>query len=519
MNIVWYKRDLRIHDHAPLRAACAAGEALALFIVEPSLWRCPDAAPQHFYFLQECLAELKTELRVLNIELVVRVGEACDVFAKLKAEHTELKLFSHEETGNGASYARDRAVLAWARTNHIEWHESPSNAVVRRLRSRDEWSRLWMERMQHEPLAFPAAQPSFTPRLSDPFPSAEALGIQGTDKTARQRGGRSHALALLVSFLRGRGARYRVQMSSPLSAEKACSRLSTYLAFGSVSVREVVSEVWRARAHWKAQPADSVPTMLLQSLASFESRLHWHCHFIQKLETEPRIEFRNVHSGFDGLRNEGELSALEQQRFDAWCAAKTGFPMVDACMRMLHATGWVNFRMRAMLVSFASYQLWLHWRPTSLYLAREFLDYEPGIHYTQFQMQSGVTGINTVRMYNVVKQARDHDAQGAFVKRWLPELAKVPTEFIFEPWTMPETLQAHCGCVIGQLYPAPIVDQTLAMRAAKERIYALRGDTAVKAAAKAVFTKHGSRNPNREGKVRSKKTNSAPESTPQLSLF
>ncbi len=124
------------------------------------------------------------------------------------------------------------------------------------------------------------------------------------------------------------------------------------------------------------------------SLQSFEGRLHWHCHFIQKLESEPAIEQRNVHRGFDGLRNEGELTDEERRRLEAWCTGRTGFPFVDACMRSLIATGWINFRMRAMLVSFASYQLWLHWRATGEHLARQFLDYEPGIHWPQVRSTS-----------------------------------------------------------------------------------------------------------------------------------
>jgi len=225
------------------------------------------------------------------------------------------------------------------------------------------------------------------------------------------------------------------------------------------------------------------------SLKAFEARLHWHCHFMQKLESEPRLEFENLHRACDGLRED----SFNEDHFAAWCAGRTGFPMVDACMRSLLATGWLNFRMRAMLVSFAAYDLWLHWRRPAVFLARHFLDFEPGIHFSQFQMQSGTTGINTLRMYSPTKQGQDHDPDGHFIRRWVPELEPVPTEHIHEPWLMPGDLQQRIGCVIGRHYPAPIVDHRTAIAFAKEKLYGLRRTSAARAESAAIVREHGSR--------------------------
>jgi deoxyribodipyrimidine photo-lyase len=162
-------------------------------------------------------------------------------------------------------------------------------------------------------------------------------------------------------------------------------------------------------------------------------------------------------------------------------------------MRALRAEGWLNFRMRAMLVSFASYHLWLPWQATAQALAPHFLDYEPGIHYSQFQMQSGTTGINTVRIYNPIKQGRDQDPTGAFIRQWVPELAGVPTDDLHAPHAMPALVAQMAGVRLGRDYPRPIVEHETAMREAKARLFAVRESAAARAEAEAVLDRHGSR--------------------------
>jgi deoxyribodipyrimidine photo-lyase len=522
VQVVWFKRDLRIEDHRPLVEACAQGPVLALYVFEPDVMLANDFSPQHYGFLRENLLCLDRRLTAIGLRLTVRHSSILEVLQKLKAELKSFTLLSHEETGNGQSYQRDLAVGAWCRANSIPWQEFASNAVVRRLGSRDRWSSLWAARMATPPLKIP----SFAKHISlaqtaqewpDQLRSASYLELtrKAADTPARQIGGMAQAERYLDSFLKGRGAEYRRSMSGPLSAQNACSRLSPYLALGVLSIRQVTHALRRAQDHWKGVGPAHTPSGLLRSLKSFESRLHWHCHFIQKLESDPSIEFRNLHPAYHGLRDE----PCDPVRLAAWAQGETGYPMIDACMRMLLHTGWINFRMRAMLVSFSSYQLWQHWREPALHLARQFLDYEPGIHYPQMQMQSGTTGINTIRIYNPLKQAQDHDPQGIFVRRWLPELQHLPKAYLFEPWTTPRLIQEQSACVLGRDYPLPIVDLQSSTRRAREAVWGVRNGTAFRDEAQAIFDKHGSRQPNRASQQGRRRVSEAIAPASQLDLF
>ena len=390
-------------------------------------------------------------------------------------------MFSHEETGTQLTYERDKRVGRWCRDHQITWREYPQFGVVRALKNRNIWQASWERHMSSAPEALPKILfwQSSTPALT----AISAPEFLRHDPPQRQRGGRIEALKTLEEFLDRRSQSYRGGISSPLSAPKACSRISTYLAYGCLSMREVVGRT-RARIEDK-----DISSFHQKGLQAFLSRLYWHCHFIQKLESEPEIEWRNMHRGYDGLRE----NEFNDEYFEALKSARTGWPMVDACVTMLRETGWLNFRMRAMIVSVAAYPLWLHWRPIGEWLATQFLDYEPGIHWSQLQMQSGTTGINATRVYNPVKQAMDHDPEGKFVRTWLPYMRKVPDAYLFEPWNMPEALQLKNGVSVGVDIPLPIVDLGIATKEAKSMLYGRRQQPDVKVAKKSILEKHGSR--------------------------
>ena len=304
-----------------------------------------------------------------------------------------------------------------------------------------------------------------------------------------RRAGARRGSRILESFLAGRGAGYVREMSSPLTAAEGCSRLSLPIATGALSMREVFQTTLRTRAECAAQPP-AARAMPLRALDAFIGRLHWHCHFIQKLESEPELEIRSAHPLHEEERSRRATNA---EHLDAWISGRTGLPFVDACMRSLRASGWINFRMRAMLMAFASYHLALDWTRSGAALARLFADYEPGIHWPQVQMQSGQTGINAPRIYNPVKQSFDQDPEGAFIRKWVPEIAHLPLNFLHEPWRMTAADETLHGCRLGRDYPQRIVDPVEAARAAKARLTAVRRQEGYRPAGQAVFAKHGSR--------------------------
>lgn len=492
IQVVWFKRDLRSDDHAPLVAAVAAGgPVLPLYIAEPSLWAGEDADPRHWTFIAACLADLRADLAARGAPLVVRVGEVVPLLARLHRQRGIARLWSHEETGNRLTYDRDLAVAAWCREAGVAWTEIPQHGVIRRLKTRAGWAARWERRMGEPVLAAPerlTPVPDIDPGM---IPTHRNLGLGADTADLAQPGGMAAGCALLASFLAGRGDRYHREMSSPLTAETSCSRLSAHLAFGSLSLRVVAQTA-------AAPPPEDRP--LRTARRAFLARLHWHCHFMQKLEDEPRIEVEPVMRSLAGLRD----PVPDPARLAAWADGRTGWPLVDACQRCLARTGWITFRMRAMLVAVAAYDLWLPWRPVGLVLARRFTDYEPGIHWSQVQMQSGVTGINTLRMYNPTTQAEEQDPEGVFIRRWLPELARVPTTHIHAPWTMPPDLQIAVDCVVGRDYPAPLVDHLAAVREARARIAAFRDRDEVRQEARFVLIRHGSRKrqPDRRRKPR-----------------
>ncbi len=500
LHLVWFKRDLRVHDHEPLLGAAQLGPVLGLYVFEPEVLSMRETDARHVAFILQSLAELRVELRRRGSDLLIRRGEVTEVLGRLRDEVGWTHLHSHEETGLGVTFDRDLRVKRWCRDRGLPWAEEPHFGVVRGLRSRDGWAGLWNRSMGRPPRTAPERFPELPDRARGAtpgeLPTLEALDF-GPVPDRIQPGGEGEARRILDGFLSERGVNYRADMASPIAGANGCSRLSAHLAYGTIGLRTVHARATEARREYSARRAEGDPAVdprWVASLRSFEKRLRWHCHFIQKLESEPEIEFFSMNRAYDGLRvREAEWTSEERARFDAWRSGRTGFPMVDAGMRALEEAGWINFRMRAMLVSFAAYHLWLDWRPVARELGRRFTDYEPGIHISQVQMQSGATGINQLRIYSPAKQVVDNDPEGRFVREWVPELREVSASWTSRPEEMPAEVQRASGCRIGRDYPEPIVDHRRAVAEARARIQEVRRSEEARRLAREVYRRHGSR--------------------------
>lgn len=482
VSLVWFKRDLRLSDHEPLEQAIAAGlPVLLVYCFEPSWMRAPDSDERHWRFVRESLEEMQRRLAPRGIPLYVFCAEVLEVLDALRLVVDVKAIFSHEETGNRITFDRDRAVAAFCRQHGIAWHEAPTGGVTRRLYHRNGWEKTWVERMSR-PLAEPDwahFKPFHLPaEWLAAFPQRQLPAGVRASSSVFQPGGETAAWRYLDSFLYERGRQYFRNISKPEAARRSCSRISPYLTWGNLSMRQV----------WQATRTATERTGDRYNLGAFTSRLFWHCHFIQKFETECRMEFENLNRGFDAIRTE-----VNEAWVAAWREGRTGVPLVDACMRCVTATGYLNFRMRSMLVSFLTHHLWQPWQVGVHHLAQQFLDYEPGIHYSQFQMQAGTMGVNTVRIYNPVKQAAEHDPESLFIKKWVPELVALPAPFAREPWRMTPLEATFYGFRPGQDYPLPLVDLEKAAAHARDRLWTHKKDPAVRAENQRILRVHTKR--------------------------
>ena len=490
VSLIWLRRDLRLADNPALAQAKADGRPiLFLFHLDSERLKRHDVDGIHVQWELDCLDNLREEIERKGGVVLFRFGQIIDSLNELYEHYNIQTIYGNEESGLQWSWNRDKSVATWCNENDVQFEEFPSNGVIRRLRSRDDWKALRDRRIDSSLVEAPQRIRAPDNVESDLIPHASELGFEVRELQQRPEPGESAAMDTLFSFLDERGRGYRKGMSSPISGEIMCSRLSPYLSTGCISIRQIFYHTKRKQRRIKTNPRSAENRGWSGSLSSFQSRLAWHCHFMQRLEAEATLDEQSMNPELDALLER----PFDEEKFRAWSEGTTGWPFFDACMRYLRATGWINFRMRAMLQSVASYTLWLPWRASGSHLARQFLDYEPGIHWSQIQMQSGVTGINSVRAYSILKQSQDQDPEGEFIRQWVPELNDVPSEHIHEPWLMSDEEQREASCIIGTDYPEPIVDEKETRKEGISQAYKAKADAEAKRRSKLVYLVHGSR--------------------------
>jgi len=484
ISVYWFKRDLRLVDNPALSAALKSEHpTLMVYIHEPSVWQNDHYSQRHRHFINESLTDLDETLSEHGIAVLAVESEVIPFFEKLR-EHAKLtSVYSTEESGLAITYERDLKFHEYCNNHDISWSEYQNNGVVRGLKNRDGWSKTWYAFMNKSIEYIDLNNSNFISRddfdfIKDGF----LLFKKEIYSTNFQRGGRRAALSWQSSFFEERIAYYSDYISKPEQSHYGCSRLSPYFAWGNLSIREV---------YQKAKAFKAASTYKKQTNA-FMSRLRWQSHFIQKFEMECRMEFEAVNKGFLTLEQ-----PINENYVESWKSGTTGYPLVDASINCVKQTGYLNFRMRAMITSFLTHHLFQHFTTGAAWLARQFLDFEPGIHYGQFQMQAGFTGTNTVRVYSPTKNANDHDPDAAYIKKYLPVLASLPTHLALEPWNITPMEEKLYSFNYGTDYPKRIVDIKETRKYALKQLYGHRKNERTKLEKERILRKHTIRRKNK----------------------
>ena len=485
INVVWFKKDLRLCDHLPLYHAIKDGlPTLLLFFFEPSVIALHEQSERHWTFAKESIQALQKTLAPFQAKVYCFENEVIPVFKAILTHYQINTVYSHQEIGQKVTFDRDKAFTKFCKYQNIRWVEFQRDGIIRGLKDRNGWNDKWKEVMQTSILKIELSKLKCLILEENKFQNYGLLSFDNQIyKHHLQKGGEAMGWRYLQNFIEERAINYTRHISKPTESRKSCSRISPYLAWGNLSIRQVYQLIVR-------EIEKLVPYQQFH-LKNFESRLHWHCHFIQRFEMACSMEFESLHATLDEVRQHSNPEWVM-----AWERGKTGIPLVDACMRCVNETGYLNFRMRAMLVSFLTHHLFQPWQAGVSHLARQFLDYEAGIHYCQFQMQAGVMGTSSrFRIYNPTKQAEEHDPQAKFIQQWLPELERLPTYLAVEPWKITHLEEHLYKFKLGTDYPKPLVMVEDSARKAREALFSIGKTEEAQEETRKLLDKHVEKKP------------------------
>ncbi len=398
--VVWLKRDLRTKDHASFyQAKKSKLPILVLYCFEPTVSHGADWDERHWRFIYQSIQDLNTKIPVTWSH-----SEVVNTFDEIQKHFTIKIMHSHQESGTEATYQRDKEVAKWCKRNNTTWKQHQTNGVIRNLRVKKDWERLWASMMKRDLLTTNFSELSFidTKNLNLTHDLSESIT---TNNDSFMHGGEDLALKKLHSFFNGFD--FAKEIYTPAQGHYTTSEFSPYVSWGNLSLRQIYHEAV------KIVPKTEDKKNILQ----FINRLKWHCTFTQQFEEDTDLEFCR-----DGRK-------LDKDLFRAWKAGLTGYPMVDACMRCVKETGHLSYRSRSLVVSFLSHHLNQPWEEGAKYLARHFIDYDPGIHYPQFNLQAKA-------IHNPIKQSADKDKEALFIRKWVPELKDAPLKAIHRPWEL-----------------------------------------------------------------------------------
>jgi len=438
MAVVWHRGDLRVHDNPALNEAVENHEEVnPVFVVDPNFYGEDSNCDARIEFVFSCTEELDPEYRSLGSSLSILHGKSIKRLKELD-EEVYFNVDVH------AGYARERDLKA----KEEGFIAVRDDGIQRQKPTRDGWGEKVEEWFESAPHTVPDSIPENS--VENDITIEEARDIYDVKpRKPVPEAGETAAKEGPEEFLEGIET-YPQSISPPLAAEGeetgliGTSKLSPYFSVGALSLRTAYT---RAKEVQKRKATESEVEM-------FTERLFWNRHFTQKLQDNPELPYRAVNPVFRGMnRNSHDPDLVE-----AWKNGETGYPLVDASMRSLSDKGWLNFRSRAMVASFFTYILKQPWWIGARHMRRELIDGDTAINYAQWQMQSGLVGVHPNRIYNPTKQVEENDPEGGYVQKYVPELSDVPSEYIAEPWKMPDEVQQGVGVILGKDYPEPVVD-------------------------------------------------------------